>query len=214
MPLIVCEIFTSIQGESSYSGLPCMFIRLSGCNLNCTWCDTLYASGHEGTPYHPEKLAALINSSETNIVEFTGGEPLLQKKELLKTLALIKKDKTILIETNGSVSLKGLSKDIIKIVDIKLPGSGEYGSFLYNNLSLMTKNDEIKFVVSDIKDYETMKTLIKQYGLEKKHKVLISRTSCASITDREIAELIINDRLDARYQIQLHKYIWKDEKGR
>ena len=213
MSLRICEIFTSIQGESSFSGLPCLFVRLSGCNLKCVWCDTRYASESDYILHHPEELAGLINSSEINLVEFTGGEPLLQKTELLKTLALIKKDKTILIETNGSVSLEGLSVDIIKIVDLKLPGSGEYGSFLFNNLSLMSKNDEIKFVVSDITDYETMKMLIKQYGLGKKHKVLVSRTSCASITDREIAAMIINDKLNLRYQIQLHKYIWKDERG-
>ena len=213
MTLKVNEIFTSLQGESSYSGLPCMFIRLTGCNLRCAWCDTKYAY-YEGRDYELNEIAGLINGSYISFVEFTGGEPLLQKEELIRIIDTVDPEKTILLETNGSISLEGIPERVIKIVDYKLEGSGEGGSFLETNLEFLRKNDEIKFVLKDISDYNEMREFCMKYDLCRRCGVLVSKTTDSQISEREIAEAILKDRLNVRYQIQLHKYIWKDEKGR
>lgn len=213
MTLKVNEIFASLQGESSYSGLPCLFVRLTGCNLRCEWCDTKYAY-HEGKEYSNSEIIKLINDSDIKIVEFTGGEPLLQKEELIKIICAADPEKTILIETNGSVSLEGLPERAIKIVDYKLKGSGEGGSFLEKNLGFLRKKDEIKFVLKDFSDYNEMRECYMKYGLGSRCGVLVSKIWDAGLSDREIAEAILKDRLNVRYQIQFHKYIWKDEKGR
>lgn len=213
MTMIVNEIFESLQGESSYAGLPCLFIRLTGCNLRCTWCDTKYAY-EDGKEIRCDEIVKLINSSKTDIVEFTGGEPLLQKEELIKVIGGIDRSKTILLETNGSVSLKDIPERVIKIVDVKLNGSGEGKSFLLENLKYLTKIDEIKFVLRDIFDYNEFEEYYKNYELGGKCVILVSKVKDSSITDREIAEMIIKDGLKVKYQIQLHKYIWNDERGR
>ena len=213
MTLKVNEIFTSLQGESSYSGLPCMFIRLTGCNLRCAWCDTKYAY-YEGRDYELNEIAWLINGSDIGFIEFTGGEPLLQKEELIRIIDTVDPEKTILLETNGSISLKGIPERVIKIVDYKLEGSGEGGSFLETNLEFLRKNDEIKFVLNDISDYNEMKECYRKYDLGSRCGVLVSKIWDAQISDGEIAEAILKNGLNVRYQIQLHKYIWKDEKGR
>ncbi|HAQ61294.1 TPA: 7-carboxy-7-deazaguanine synthase [Candidatus Delongbacteria bacterium] len=213
MAMIVNEIFESLQGESSYAGYPCLFIRLTGCNLRCTWCDTKYAY-EDGKEIHCNEIVRLINSSKTDIIEFTGGEPLLQKDELIKVISGIDSSKTILLETNGSVSLEDIPERVVKIVDIKLTGSGEGKSFLFENLKYLTKIDEIKFVLRDIFDYNEFKEHYKNYELGRKCVILVSKVKDSSLTDREIAEMIIEDGLRVKYQIQLHKYIWNDERGR
>ncbi len=213
MPLKVNEIFTSLQGESSYSGLPCLFIRLTGCNLRCGWCDTKYAYD-EGMDYTLNEIVGFINGSNISLVEFTGGEPLLQKEELTRIIGDVDPEKTILIETNGSVSLEGLPDRVIKIVDYKLKGSGEGGSFFENNLGFLRKKDEIKFVLKDLSDYNEMRECYRKYDLGSRCGVLVSKIFDSQISDGEIAEAILKDRLNVRYQIQLHKYIWRNEKGR
>jgi len=213
MTLKVNEIFESLQGESSYAGSPCLFIRLTGCNLRCTWCDTKYAYD-DGKEIRCEEIIRLINSSKTDIVEFTGGEPLLQKEELIKVIDGIDSSKTILLETNGSVSLKDIPERVVKIADIKLTGSGEGKSFLFENLKYITKIDEIKFVLRDIFDYNEFREYYTKYLLGGKCVILVSKVKDSSLTDREIAEMIIKDGLKVKYQIQLHKYIWNDERGR
>ncbi len=213
MPLLVNEIFTSLQGESSFSGLPCLFIRLTGCNLRCIWCDTKYAYD-EGKECSTVEIVNIINASCVPLIEFTGGEPLLQKKEILEVIAGIDPGKTVLLETNGSISLEYIPERVVKIVDVKLKGSGENGSFFEDNIGFLNKKDEIKFVLADIFDYNEMKECCLKYDLCNRFGVLISRVSGSGITDAEIAGNIIRDRLNARYQVQLHKYIWKDEKGR
>ncbi|MFO7810779.1 MAG: radical SAM protein [Candidatus Delongbacteria bacterium] len=209
----VYEIFESLQGESSYAGYPCIFVRTTGCNLRCRWCDSEY-SYFDGVEYSCDNIAKRINSSKCGIVEFTGGEPLLQKDELIKTAAMINDNKTILVETNGSISLNHLPEKLIKIVDIKLSGSGEKGSFIEDNLSYLSKKDEIKFVLDNISDYNEMRYFYKKYHLGNNCGVLVSKVSGSDLSDRKIAEKILSDGLNVRYQIQLHKYIWKDEKGR
>lgn len=213
MALLVNEIFTSLQGESSYAGLPCFFVRLTGCNLRCGWCDTKY-SYEGGEYYEPEQLALRINSSKAGLVEFTGGEPLLQKEELIRTVNMISQDRTVLLETNGSISLEGLPERIIRIVDYKLKGSGEGGSFLKSNFGLLRPQDEMKFVISGMSDYKEMAGCIRTNGLESKCSVLVSKAAGSEMTEKEIADLILDDGIRVRFQIQLHKLIWGNEKGR
>lgn len=213
MTLKVNEIFESLQGESSYAGSPCLFVRLTGCNLRCAWCDTKYAY-EEGKEIQNDEIIRLINSSKTDIIEFTGGEPLLQKGELIKVISGIDGSKTILLETNGSVSLEEIPERVVKIMDIKLAGSGEGKSFLIENLKYITKIDEIKFVLRDIFDYNEFREYYTKYQLGGKCVILVSKVKDSEITDREIAEMIIKDGLKVKYQIQLHKHIWNDERGR
>ncbi|MCG2759926.1 MAG: radical SAM protein [Candidatus Delongbacteria bacterium] len=210
---MVNEIFESLQGESSYSGQPCLFIRLAGCNLRCSWCDTKY-SYYEGKEYPVQEIIEIVNSSKINLIEFTGGEPLLQKEELIKVIDGINENKTILLETNGSISLKNIPEKVVKIVDIKLKGSGEGGSFLEKNIIYLSKIDEIKFVLRDFIDYNELKEHYYKYKLGEKCVVLVSKVNDSEITDKEIAEKILEDGLNVKYQIQLHKYIWNDEKWR
>ena len=210
----VNEIFKSLQGESSYMGLPCVFVRLTGCNLRCSWCDTQYAYD-KGAEYTNEELIAIIEKFNVKLVEFTGGEPLLQKDELIPIMKhLLSKDYTILLETNGSISLKGIPDKVIKIVDVKLDSSGEKDSFLADNFSLIEKKDEIKFVLSDFFDYNEMKDIIKKNHLEEDRSILVSRVFGSEITDEQIAEKLLMDGLDVRYQVQLHKLIWGNKKGK
>jgi len=213
MALKVNEIFESLQGESSYAGSPCLFIRFSGCNLRCVWCDTKYAY-EEGKEIQNDEIIRIINSSKTDLIEFTGGEPLLQKGELIKVISGIDVSKTILLETNGSISLKNIPERVIKIMDIKLAGSGEGKSFLIENLIYITKIDEIKFVLRDIFDYNEFREYYTKHQLGGKCVILVSKVKDSEITDREIAEMIIKDGLKVKYQIQLHKHIWNDERGR
>jgi 7-carboxy-7-deazaguanine synthase len=213
MILKVNEIFESLQGESSYAGLPCVFVRLTGCNLRCKWCDTKYAYS-EGTYMSPAEVAERINSSKALLAEFTGGEPLLQIEALIEAVGLIDKTKTILVETNGSISIAGLPDRIINIVDIKLNGSGESGSFLEDNLKFLSKKDEIKFVLKNIIDYNEFKEYYLRFRLEERCNVLVSKVKGSEISHRDIAEMILKDGLKVRYQIQLHKSIWGDERGK
>lgn len=213
MIIKVNEIFESLQGESSFAGLPCVFVRLTGCNLRCAWCDTKYAYS-EGNIMKTAEVAETVNSSQAGLVEFTGGEPLIQKEALIEAADLICRSKTVLVETNGSISLSDLPERIIKIVDIKLKGSGEGGSFLEENLKYLLKKDEIKFVLKDIIDYNEFKEHYLRYRLEEKCSVLVSKVEGSEISHREIAELILKDGLKVRYQIQMHKNIWGDERGK
>ncbi|HQO08488.1 MAG TPA: radical SAM protein [Clostridiales bacterium] len=213
MILKVNEIFESLQGESSYAGLPCVFVRLTGCNLRCEWCDTKYAYS-EGTYMSPAEVAERINSSKALLAEFTGGEPLLQIEALIEAVNLIDESKTILVETNGSIPIAGLPDRIINIVDIKLNGSGESGSFLEDNLKYLSKKDEIKFVLKNIIDYNEFKEYYLRFRLEERCNVLVSKVKGSEISHRDIAEMILKDGLKVRYQIQLHKSIWGDERGK
>lgn len=210
----VNEIFKSLQGESSYMGLPCVFVRLTGCNLKCSWCDTQYAYD-EGTKYTAEALISIIEKFNVKLVEFTGGEPLLQKDELIPIIEhLLSKGYNILLETNGSISIKDIPEEVVKIIDIKLKGSSEGDTFFTENLNLIQKKDEIKFVLSSIFDYNEMKNIIKKNHLEEGKSILVSRVFDSEITDEQIAEKLLEDGLIVRYQIQLHKLIWGNKEGK
>lgn len=205
MNLNVCEIFRSIQGESSYAGLPCSFVRLSGCNLNCRYCDTQYAQ-QPGTVMTVEEIEDRIAGFGIDLVEITGGEPLIQKATPDLTERLLKKGHNVLVETNGSLDISVLPKEAIRIMDIKCPSSGECGKMLWDNLWKLQPNDEVKFVISDRHDYEWARGIILE-RFSKKTKILFS-VAFGELPPGNLVSWMLNDKLTARFQIQLHKLIW------
>ncbi len=209
--MLVSEIFLSIQGESTYVGIPCTFIRLAGCNLACNWCDTTYArSAEEGYEFGIDEIMAEVKKFKSWLVEVTGGEPLLQPETRELTRRLLADGRTVLIETNGSVSLEGLDDKIIKIVDIKCPSSGQDGSFLLENLKYITPEDEVKFVISDRADYEFAKRFMHENIKNLTSKILFAPVR-PKLAPSELAEWILKDGLKVRLQVQMHSYIWEEE---
>tara|TARA_B100001996_G_scaffold97636_1_gene73098 strand:+ start:298 stop:939 length:642 start_codon:yes stop_codon:yes gene_type:complete len=212
MNLKINEIYYSIQGESSYSGLPCVFIRLTYCNLRCSYCDTEYAF-YEGKDISIKEIIRKVNSYKCNLVEITGGEPLLQKNCIELINQLEKNNKKVLIETGGSLPIKNISKNTHIILDLKCPSSNMESKNLWDNLDYIKKTDEIKFVIGNKADYDWVKKIIKKHNLEKKCLLLISPVH-DKIDKEKIINWILKDNLKIRFQIQLHKEIWdKDKKG-
>ena len=212
MTLKINEIYFSIQGESSYSGLPCVFIRLTYCNLRCSYCDTEYAF-YEGKDMEIKQILKEVNSYKCNLVEITGGEPLLQKNCIKLIDELEKNNKKVLIETGGSLSIKNISKKSHIILDLKCPSSNMENKNLWENLDYIKNTDEIKFVVGNKADYNWSKKIIKKYNLENKCLLLMSPVY-DKIDKEKIINWILKDNLNIRFQIQLHKEIWdKDKKG-
>ena len=210
--LTVNEIFKSIQGESSFTGLPCLFIRLTGCNLRCTWCDTEYAF-YEGKPKSVQDIMDAIEPLGVPLVEITGGEPLLQDEVYDLMNALIAKHYQVLLETGGGVSVAKVPQQVIKILDVKCPGSGEDSRNLWDNLDHLNPHDEVKFVLADRADYEWSRTILQQHDVPNKAKVLFSPVY-DRLNLKELAAWVLQDNLPVRVQTQLHKIIWgKDAIG-
>jgi 7-carboxy-7-deazaguanine synthase len=205
----VNEIYRSLQGESSYSGLPCVFVRLTYCNLRCSYCDTEYAF-YEGKDYTIEEVLAEVEGFKTSLVEITGGEPLLQKEVYPLMDRLVQAGNTVLLETGGSLDIGEVNPKVIKIMDLKCPSSGEAHRNLYANIDKLQPHDEIKFVVGSRNDYLWMKEIIRQYSLAGRCLLLLS-TVFGRIQLREVVEWMLEDRLSMRFQVQLHKYIWEPE---
>lgn len=203
----VCEIFTSIQGESTFAGLPCTFVRLSGCNLRCAYCDTKY-SYDEGVELEIEDIVRQVASAGLRLVEITGGEPMLQGEETISLIkALLDRGYEVLVETNGSMKIRDLDKRATIILDIKTPGSGMSDKMDFSNLEIIKNSDEAKFVICSREDYEWSKEIISQYRLEERCKVLFS-PGFGMLQPRDLAAWIIEDRLRVRLNIQIHKYIF------
>ncbi len=200
------EIFKGIQGETSYAGIPFLFIRTSGCNLRCRWCDTQYAYD-EGDDYSVEEVLKILGKYDCRNVVITGGEPLLQEDTPLLVEYLVNNGYRVLVETNGSVDVSSLHPDAVKVLDIKCPGSGMTENMQWDNLRALSSIDEIKFIVADYNDYVWAKSVIRNYNLSAVCTVLIAPVF-NRLEPRQVAEWIINDNLDVRLQLQLHKYIW------
>lgn len=203
--LKVNEIFKSIQGESTFAGLPCTFVRLSGCNLRCSFCDTTYAY-EEGTEMSLEEVICEVDNHGCNLVEITGGEPLLQNDASTLAEHLLRKKYQVLVETNGSVNIDLMPHGVIRIMDIKCPDSGMSDKMEWNNLCRLRHADEVKFVISSRRDYGWAKDVIEHYNLTNKVVVLLSPTF-GCLEPKELTEWLIEDNLKARLQLQLHKYI-------
>jgi len=212
--LKVNEIFYSIQGESSYAGLPCVFVRLTGCNLRCTYCDTKYAY-KKGTNMTIKKIADTVSQYECPLVEITGGEPLLQEETPHLAKVLSEKGFHVLVETNGTQNIDLLKDNVVRIVDIKTPGSGESDKTDWKNLDRLYKDDEVKFVLVNFSDYEWAKNIVRRYNLTEKVTVLFSPATGGELVTAEVAQWILDDGLNVRLQLQLHKIIWPDkDRGR
>lgn len=203
--LKISEIFTSIQGESTYSGLLCTFIRLSGCNLRCSYCDTEYA-WQNGITIDEEYIFQKITELTIPLIEITGGEPLLQENIIPFITNLLDAGYNVLIETNGSLSIKDINPRAIVILDIKTPGSKMDDKMLFPNLEIIKENHEVKFVITDRYDYDWSKKIIEDYNLFKRCKVLFS-PAYNILKPFELVRWMIEDKSHARLNIQLHKYI-------
>ena len=200
------EIYLSVQGESTHTGLPCIFIRLTGCNLRCSWCDTAYAF-HEGKNMSIDEILQKVENFGIHLVEITGGEPLMQDNVYTLMKGLIKKGYKVMLETGGSISLERVPKDVIKIMDLKCPGSGEQEKNNLDNLKLLAPHDEVKFVILDKKDYEWSRDIIKRYKINETAHILLSPVF-DKLELKEMVKWILEDRLPVRLQTQLHKIIW------
>ena len=210
MDILVNEIFYSIQGETTKAGFPSLFIRLCGCNLNCLYCDTVYAKSN-GYAISIDKILENVKSYKSiNHVTLTGGEPLLQDNSIHLMENLLKLGHSVQLETNGSISIKDVPRQVRKIVDVKTPSSGEAESFLLENLKFINKNDELKFVISDIDDYNYSKDFLEKH-IEKNESVINFSPVLSKMSIFKTAELILVDRLRVRLNIQLHKIIWPGE---
>lgn len=228
--MVVTEIFRSIQGESTHAGLPCIFVRLTGCNLRCTWCDTAYAfyggkkmtadevfAAVEGLSGAPLDASPRKNgeSRRISLVELTGGEPLLQPDAIPLAERLLKAGYTVLIETSGERRVADLPRDVVKIVDVKCPDSGAADTFRMENLEALDGKDEIKFVISSRRDYEFAREFTARHGLaERVRQVIFSPVhpdpegSWPGMSAKDLSEWILADRLPVRLGLQLHKFIW------
>jgi len=217
----ITEIYKSIQGESTHAGLPCVFVRLTGCNLRCTWCDSEYTftGGHRMSM--EEVLEEVEHLSPGGLVEITGGEPMLQEKEVVPLMQRLLDDGyTVLLETSGERPLQSVPKGVIKIADVKCPNSGEPDTFQIDNLDTFNSNDEVKFVLSDRTDYEFARDFVTRHDLvHRVNAVLFSPafakdarggrdTSHCLLDPRELAEWMLADNVAARLGLQLHKFIW------
>ena len=210
--LRVTEIFHSIQGESTWAGLPCTFVRLTGCPLRCVWCDTEYAF-HGGERVSLDEIIARVEAMGTRLVEITGGEPLVQRNAFLLAEKLLERGFTVLVETSGAIDVSPLDPRVHKIMDLKCPGSGEEARNLWSNLDHLTESDEIKFVIKDRTDYEWTRGVIRDHALAErvragKLRALLVSPVWDAIDFQQLAEWILQDHLPVRYQIQLHKVIW------
>ncbi|NVL89594.1 MAG: radical SAM protein [Desulfobacterales bacterium] len=211
MALKVNEIFYNIQGESSYAGRPCVFVRLTGCNLRCSYCDTRYAY-EDGEKLEIAEIVSRIVSYQCNLVEVTGGEPLIQGDTPLLVRRLLEKGYEVLMETNGSQDISRVDNRCVKIVDIKCPSSGETSRNDLGNLSRLTEKDEIKFVIGDRADYEYAKKILDLMDTGPVRKTLVHFSPASGkIQPKRLAEWILEDHLNVRVHIQLHKIIWPHE---
>lgn len=211
--LVVHEIYASIQGESSFAGLPCAFVRLTGCNLRCRWCDTPQAF-HEGTRMPRAAVLDRALSLGTPLVEVTGGEPLLQAGTLPLLGELCDAGRTVLLETSGERDIAGVDPRVHRIVDLKAPGSGESHRNRLSNLACLTPRDEIKLVLADRADYEWARDLIRREGLDERAGAVLLSAVWGELDAEDLVRWMLEDRLPARFQLQMHKHVWGgDAKG-
>ena len=201
------EIFYSVQGESTYAGRPCVFVRLTACDLRCSWCDTPYAF-YEGSKRPLEEVIAEVERYECPLVEVTGGEPLLQEGVYPLMDELIARGKTVLLETGGHRSTARVPDPVVTILDIKCPGSGESDRMDWDNLTRLRPRDEVKFVVKDRADYEYARDAIARHALADRAAAIHLSPVHGVLDPKTLSEWVLADRLPVRVQLQLHKYIW------
>jgi len=206
--LRVNEVFHSIQGESTHAGLPCVFVRLTGCNLRCVWCDTAYAF-HEGAEMSVEQVVAQVAGYGCALVEITGGEPLLQPDAIPLMEALLRAGHDVLIETGGSLPIDRVPAGVRRIIDVKCPGSGEANRNRWANIDHLRDGDELKFVLVDREDYDWAARQVSERDLAGRCPILFSPVQ-GGLDPGEVGRWVLEDRLTVRVQVQLHKILWPD----
>jgi len=210
--LRITEIFNSLQGETSTVGLPTVFVRLTGCPLRCVYCDTAYAfSGGEQMTL--DAILAEVGGYASRHVTVTGGEPLAQPNVLPLLTELCKRGYQVSLETSGAVTVAGVDDRVVKVVDLKTPASQECHRNLYDNIELLNLHDQVKFVICDRQDYDWAKMQIDQYKLNDRVDEVLFSPSHGELTGAQLAEWILEDGLQVRFQLQLHKYLWNDAPG-
>jgi 7-carboxy-7-deazaguanine synthase len=205
--LTVNEIFHSIQGESTHVGRPCVFVRLTACDLRCSWCDTPYAF-HDGHKMSLDDIVGKVKTFDCPVVEITGGEPLLQKEVYPLMQRLLDDGLTVMIETGGHLSIEQVPEGVIRVMDIKCPGSGESHRVDWANLERLRPTDEVKFVIRDRADYEFAREVVTKHALTERTAAVLFSPVHGVMEPRPLAEWILADRLAVRLQLQAHKYIW------
>jgi 7-carboxy-7-deazaguanine synthase len=205
--LTINEIFYSVQGESSYAGRPCVFVRLTACDLRCSWCDTPYAF-HEGTKRSLESVFAEVDTYKCPLVEVTGGEPLLQADVYPLMEGLLARGRTVLLETGGHRSTARVPASVVTILDVKCPGSGEAEKNDWTNLERLRSQDEVKFVIKDRTDYQYAREIVARHDLARRAAAVHFSPVHGVMDARTLSEWVLADSLRVRVQLQLHKYIW------
>lgn len=205
--LTINEIFYSIQGESTRAGRPCVFVRLTACDLRCSWCDTPYAF-HEGRKMTVDEVVDAVSAHRCDLVEITGGEPLLQDDVYPLMERLIAEGRTVMLETGGHRPIDRVPAAVLKIVDVKCPGSGEADRNDWANLGRLSPHDEVKFVILDRRDYDFARQVIEQHGLASRAGAVLMSPVHGVLDPKTLSEWMLADHVPARLQLQLHKYIW------
>ena len=208
--LTLNEIFYSIQGESDHAGRPCVFVRLTACDLRCVWCDTPYAF-HEGRRVAVDEVVAEVERYGCPLVEITGGEPLLQPDVYPLMDRLLAAGATVLLETGGHVSLERVPAAVVKVMDVKCPGSGESDRNAWDNLGRLADHDQVKFVIADRPDYEYARDVVRRHTLDARAVAVLFSPVHGVLPPERLAEWVLADRLPVRLQVQLHKYLWGAE---
>lgn len=208
--LTINEIFYSIQGESTYAGNPCVFVRLTGCDLRCSWCDTPY-SFHEGRKMSVDEVLQEVDRYGSPLVEVTGGEPLLQADVYPLMERLLEAGRTVLLETGGQVDVSRVPGAVVKVMDVKCPGSGEADKNEWGNIDRLGPRDQMKFVIKDRVDYEFSRELVTRHALDRRCAAVLFSPVHGVMDPKALSEWILRDRLPVRIQLQIHKHIWGPE---
>lgn len=204
------EVYTSVQGESTWVGLPCVFVRFAGCNLRCTWCDSVFTFTG-GTRRPIDDVVAEVVATGIPLVEITGGEPLVHKAAVPMMQALVDRGLTVLLETSGSRDIAAVPDAVRIILDLKPPDSGEVGANLWSNIPLLRQKDEVKFVIASRRDYEWSRDTLREHRLEERVGTVLFSPAWGLVDPRALVEWILADRLPVRFQVQMHKYVWPPE---